>query len=321
MHRVGVTALALMGKVHYVDPADPCRLLSPTCDTEPQRTVIAQLASATFGGDGSPVFFYIQATTALVLILAANTAFNGFPLLGSVLAKDRFLPRQLHTRGDKLVFSNGILLLAGFAVLLIIAFDADVTRLIQLYIIGVFTSFSIGQWGMVRHWNRLLRTEPESILPALTVDGGPVVTAGREFVARIARQEPTTEEPGLDDDRIDGLSELLVRTDTEAPKHRSISWLILPMDTPGLDVRPLQTILGSTEFSEVYFDDVRIPVANAPASARKRESGGRPSPTWRTSTPITSRMLFASTVAKCPPIAISSPKSAMVNCVSAVQPA
>ena len=87
-------------------------------------------------------------------MLAANTAFNGFPLLGSVLAQDRFLPRQLHTRGDKLVYSNGILLLAGFACLLIFAFDADVTRLIQLYIIGVFTSFSIGQWGMVRHWNR-----------------------------------------------------------------------------------------------------------------------------------------------------------------------
>ena len=77
-----------------------------------------------------------------MLVLAANTAFNGFPLLGSVLAQDRFMPRQLHTRGDKLVFSNGILLLAGFAVLLIVAFDADVTRLIQLYIIGVFTSFT-----------------------------------------------------------------------------------------------------------------------------------------------------------------------------------
>jgi amino acid transporter len=155
----GVTALALMSHVHYVDPAVPCRLQSPTCASEPQRTVIAQLASATFGGSSSLGFYYIQAATALVLILAANTAFNGFPLLGSVLAQDRFMPRQLHTRGDKLVFSNGILLLAGFAILLIIAFDADVTRLIQLYIIGVFTSFSIGQWGMVRHWNRLLRVE------------------------------------------------------------------------------------------------------------------------------------------------------------------
>jgi amino acid transporter len=155
----GVTALALWAHVHYVDPASPCRLRSPTCDTEPQRTVIAQLAAATFGGADSIGFFYIQAATALVLVLAANTAFNGFPLLGSVLAQDRFLPRQLHTRGDKLVYSNGILLLAGFACLLIVLFKADVTRLIQLYIIGVFTSFSIGQWGMVRHWNRELRTQ------------------------------------------------------------------------------------------------------------------------------------------------------------------
>jgi hypothetical protein len=75
-----------------------------------------------------------------------------------VLAQDRFMPRQLHTRGDKLVYSNGILLLAGFAVLLLVVFDADSTKLIQMYIVGVFTSFSIGQWGMVRHWNRQLRS-------------------------------------------------------------------------------------------------------------------------------------------------------------------
>ncbi len=98
----------------------------------------------------------------MILVLAANTAFNGFPLLGSVLAQDRFLPRQLHTRGDKLVYSNGILLLSGFAVLLIVVFEADVTQLIQLYIIGVFTSFSIGQWGMVRHWRRELATERDA---------------------------------------------------------------------------------------------------------------------------------------------------------------
>ncbi len=152
----GVTALALLSDVKYVENA--CDLEGfADCESEPQRTVIAQLAAAVFGGDTSVGFFYIQAATALVLVLAANTAFNGFPLLGSVLAQDRFMPRQLHTRGDKLVFSNGILLLAGFAMLLIVAFDADVTRLIQLYILGVFTSFSIGQWGMVRHWNREMR--------------------------------------------------------------------------------------------------------------------------------------------------------------------
>ncbi|MFW3169674.1 APC family permease [Geodermatophilus sp. CPCC 206100] len=157
----GVTALALAAGVKYVE--HPCDLEGfADCETEPQRTVIAQVAAATFGGDGSPGFFYIQAATALVLVLAANTAFNGFPLLGSVLAQDRFMPRQLHTRGDKLVYSNGILLLAGFAALLIFAFQADVNRLIQMYIVGVFTSFSIGQWGMVRHWNRELRTETDA---------------------------------------------------------------------------------------------------------------------------------------------------------------
>jgi amino acid transporter len=156
----GVTALALFADVKYAE--HPCDLVGFTnCETEPQRTVIAQLASAVFGGPTSPGFFYIQAATALVLILAANTAFNGFPLLGSVLAQDRFMPRQLHTRGDKLVYSNGILLLAGFAALLIAAFGADVNRLIQMYIVGVFTSFSIGQWGMVRHWNRELRSETD----------------------------------------------------------------------------------------------------------------------------------------------------------------
>lgn len=158
----GVTALALLSDVKYVE--HPCDLEGfADCETEPQRTVIAQLAAATFGGDTSVGFFYIQAATALVLVLAANTAFNGFPLLGSVLAQDRFMPRQLHTRGDKLVFSNGILLLAGFAILLIVAFDADVTRLIQLYIIGVFTSFSIGQWGMVRHWNREMQASQDPV--------------------------------------------------------------------------------------------------------------------------------------------------------------
>ncbi|WP_409330965.1 APC family permease [Trujillonella humicola] len=156
----GVTALALLADVRYAE--HPCDLEGFTnCETEPQRTVIAQLAAAVFGGDTSVGFFYVQAATALILVLAANTAFNGFPLLGNVLAQDRFMPRQLHTRGDKLAYSNGILLLAGAAILLIWAFDADVNRLIQMYIVGVFTSFSIGQWGMVRHWNRELRAETD----------------------------------------------------------------------------------------------------------------------------------------------------------------
>jgi amino acid transporter len=156
----GITALALIADVRVVEPDHACDLVGfAGCETEPQRTVIAQLAAAIFGGDSSVGFFYIQAVAALILVLAANTAFNGFPLLGSVLAQDRYLPRQLHTRGDRLVFSNGILLLAIFAGLLVWVFDASVTRLIQLYILGVFTSFTLGQAGMVRHWNRALRTE------------------------------------------------------------------------------------------------------------------------------------------------------------------
>jgi amino acid transporter len=159
----GVTTVALLADVKYVQ--NTCDLVGfANCETEPQRTVIAQVAAATFGGPDSIPFYYIQAVTALVLILAANTAFNGFPLLGSVLAQDRFMPRQLHTRGDKLVYSNGILLLAGFAVLLLVVFDADSTQLIQMYIVGVFTSFTIGQWGMVRHWNRELRGAQDPVL-------------------------------------------------------------------------------------------------------------------------------------------------------------
>ena len=110
-----------------------------------------------FGG-GSVLFYLFQAATAAILILAANTAFNGFPGLASILARDRYLPRQLHNRGDRLVFSNGVLLLAAAAVALIVGFDANLDRLIQLYIVGVFTSFTLSQFGMVRHWQRTCTT-------------------------------------------------------------------------------------------------------------------------------------------------------------------
>jgi amino acid transporter len=126
-----------------------------------QQTVIAQLARAVY--DGFPPAFYLTvAFTGVILILAANTAFNGFPVLGSILARDGYLPRQLHTRGDRLAYSNGIVLLALFAMMLIVAFNAEVTKLIQLYIVGVFISFTLSQTGMVRHWTRLLRTETDA---------------------------------------------------------------------------------------------------------------------------------------------------------------
>lgn len=125
-----------------------------------QKTLVAQLADAVF--HDFPVGLYaIAGVTALILVLAANTAFNGFPVLGSILAQDRYLPRQLHTRGDRLAFSNGILFLAFAAIAFVVAFRAEVTALIQLYIVGVFVSFTLSQIGMVRHWTRLLRLETD----------------------------------------------------------------------------------------------------------------------------------------------------------------
>ena len=108
-----------------------------------------------------PVSYTHLAVTGIILVLAANTAFNGFPVLGSILAKDGFLPRQLQSRGDRLAFSNGIAILAAAAIFLVIAYNADVTQLIQLYIVGVFVSFSMSQTGMIRHWNRLLKEETD----------------------------------------------------------------------------------------------------------------------------------------------------------------
>ncbi len=154
---LGITVLALTYHVHVA--SSPTELGLPAGASEP--TALAQIARASFG-DVHVLFYYVQAFTAGILILAANTAFNGFPLLASLLAKDRYLPRQLHTRGDRLVFSNGIILLALAAIGLIIAFKANVSAIIQLYIIGVFISFTLSQAGMVKHWNKELArtTEP-----------------------------------------------------------------------------------------------------------------------------------------------------------------
>jgi amino acid transporter len=152
----GVTALAMITHTRVAE--NTCDLIGfpGDCRTDAQKTVIAQIAGAVFG-DSSLGFYYLMVTTALILILAANTAYNGFPLLTSILAQHRYLPRQLHTRGDRLAYSNGIILLAAVAAGLIYAFDGQTTRLIQLYIVGVFTSFTLCQTGMVRHWNRELR--------------------------------------------------------------------------------------------------------------------------------------------------------------------
>ena len=132
----------------------------PVGDSYVQNPVIGQIARGLFK-DFPPAFYLVAAATGVILVRAANTAFNGFPVLGSILARDDLLPRQMHTRGDRLAYSNGIIILAGAASLLILAFDAQVTRLIQLYIVGVFISFTLSQTGMVRHWTHLLATETD----------------------------------------------------------------------------------------------------------------------------------------------------------------
>ena len=113
-------------------------------------TVISQIGRTAF--DGGAGFWILQVVTAGVLILAANTAYQDFPRLSAILARYRFMPRQFRNRGDRLVFSNGVFALALLAGLLLVAFDAQVSQLIQLYVVGVFTSFTLSQSGMVRHW-------------------------------------------------------------------------------------------------------------------------------------------------------------------------
>ena len=114
------------------------------------ETIVSQLGKATIGEN---VFYYsYQVGTALVLFLAANTSFNGFPPLGAILARSRFLPRQFAFRGDRLAYSNGIMILAVAAAVLLIVFQADVNALIPLYALGVFVSFTLSQSGMVRRW-------------------------------------------------------------------------------------------------------------------------------------------------------------------------
>ncbi len=153
---LGTTWLALTAGVKYIEHPEIQLNNVDFFSTNPQQSLMAQIGIAVFGG-GSLLFYILQAATAAVLLLAANTAFNGFPLLSSVLSKDGFAPKMLQTRGDRLVYSNGMLSLAAAAGGLILVYQASVTDLIQLYIIGVFTSFSVGQIGMIRHWRRGLR--------------------------------------------------------------------------------------------------------------------------------------------------------------------
>lgn len=119
------------------------------------ETVVSKLARRLFG---TGIFYYaVQAATMLILLLAANTSYADFPRLSSILARDRYIPRQFANQGDRLVFSNGILVLSGFAVALLIVFQGETHALLPLYAVGVFMSFTISQAGMVRRWRRTRR--------------------------------------------------------------------------------------------------------------------------------------------------------------------
>jgi amino acid transporter len=177
---LSVIVLARQMGLKLVDPDDLDRL---TRDGKPlpgdydQHAAIAQMARAIFEGF-SPGFYFVVAMTGVILVLAANTAFNGFPVLGSILAQDGLAPRQLGSRGDRLAYSNGIVFLAVMAIVLILAFHAETTRLIQLYIVGVFVSFNLSQLGMIRHWTRHLRNETDPAERRRMIRSRTINTAG-----------------------------------------------------------------------------------------------------------------------------------------------
>jgi amino acid transporter len=183
---VGIVTFGLISGVQYME--NPDHQGHPL--DSPQLSVMAQLGIAIFG-EGQFLFYLLQAATAAILLLAANTAFNGFPLLTSVLAKDGYAPKALLTRGDRLVYSNGMLSLTLAALGMILVFQASVTALIQLYVLGVFTSFTIGQIGMIKHWKRGLKKgtiEKKEARSGLAINGfGASLTAAVLVIVSVTK--------------------------------------------------------------------------------------------------------------------------------------
>jgi hypothetical protein len=167
--------MGVMSTAMFLGITVMAQLLQVRVDEEivDEQPVLAQIGQTVFG-EGF-IFLLLQVFTAGILILAANTAFQDFPRLASILARDRFMPSQFRNRGDRLVFSNGVLVLALVAALLIWVFDANLTRLIQLYVVGVFTAFTLSQSGMVRRWLTLKETGWKR---AAIINGVGAVTTG-----------------------------------------------------------------------------------------------------------------------------------------------
>ncbi|MCI0345048.1 MAG: APC family permease [Chloroflexi bacterium] len=168
---VGMTFLAVNFGVVHVDLPE-------------KQTVIAQIARRIYG-DGTLPFYLFQSFTALLLFLAANTSFNAFPRLLAILATDSHMPRQFALRGDRLAFSYGIVVLAGLAALLIVAFNGETHLLIPLYAVGVFIDFTISQAGMIRHW---LRERPPGYVRRLAINAfGCLLTGVVAVVVTLAK--------------------------------------------------------------------------------------------------------------------------------------
>ncbi|HLZ07695.1 MAG TPA: amino acid permease, partial [Chloroflexota bacterium] len=155
-------------------------------DPSEQVTVISQL-TAVLVGDGSLYHYLVQISTALILILAANTAFADFPRLSSILARDRYMPRQFLYRSERFAFSTGIIVLTALAVLLIVMFQASVTNLIPLYTIGVFIAFTLSQAGMVRHWWKLRKEDRNWAVRLFFNGAGAIATCVVAVVVGIAK--------------------------------------------------------------------------------------------------------------------------------------
>src|ERR671918_688897 len=168
---IGVTALARLLGVRVTE------------ETVGSASVLSQIGETVFGR--GILFFVLQIFTALILIVAANTAYQDFPRLSAILAGDRFVPSQFRNRGDRLVFSNGVIVLSLLAALLVWAFDASLTSLIPLYLVGVFTAFTLSQAGMVRRW--VSRKEPRWVRNAVINAIGATTTGIVLVVAILTR--------------------------------------------------------------------------------------------------------------------------------------
>ncbi len=178
-----MTAMALILGALFLGTTLLARHYGIVYAADDKETVMSQIGSTVFGRN--VLYYALQAFTAGILFLAANTSFNGFPLLGAILARDGYLPRLFHQRGNRLVFSYGIAALTGFAMLLLIVFDASTTRLIPLYALGVFLSFTLAQAGMVRRW--LGRREPGWRRSAVINGVGAVATCLVFFIILVTK--------------------------------------------------------------------------------------------------------------------------------------